>query len=581
MNKEARLNLLFFGIFVIVIMSMFMFGFVNAFQTSILGSDESKVVNYSLINTVVTGVGGGDSGLVNEDMGNVYNISINNSLATGDRQYNITSVNISLWGNFDLSLNLYDVLTGSNGTGNLSGRDEEDTGTVLFSNTTDNGITLSWNSSGNTGLAIIRGDNMSSNSSFFWFNATAVTPGKYNITVRVTYNQSDGNGVLVYNETNITVVINDTTAPHIVNVTGGHTFGLNRSYANVSGTITVNISAWDNGNLTAGAREYDVQTVNISFFNGSDVNASYLASNVSGYYWNVSIDTTTLNDGVYNVTVIVNDTQGNVNITNISNLRVDNTVPTATVSCTPATVNTGDVVTCTCSPSDSLSGVNTTATSIVANPSTDNTGTHTETCSYSDMAGNTASASGTYTVELSASGGTSSGGTTTTTTFTYSKTIPQTSADFSEIKTIETSSFGGGGLKAKERVKIKLNEEEHYIGVKELTETSATIEITSDPVQVKLDIGQDAKVDLNDNNFYDVHVKLNGIVGGVADLTIIYLHEEIPEGEGAVSTTGDDLTTGGEEGEISKEGASLTWLWILIGVILLVIMGLVLKKKKQ
>jgi len=563
MNKEGRLNLLCFGIFlfVIVISSIY---FTSAWTTSILGNyNESKgiAVNYTIINGVP----------VNEDVGHIYNITINHTSGI----YNVSNITVSLWNNLDFSYALYAYTTGSNGTFNFSYDGETLGYNVYFNYSGINGGALIWNATNASSLIFPFNETIGNAS--FWFNATASTPGKYNISVRIGYNSS-----LAYNETNITIYINDTTKPHIVNVTGGHTFELNRSYVNVSGTIIINVSIIDNGNLTAGLAEYDVSTVNISFWNSNvTINDSFLASNVSGKYWNISVDTTTLVDGVYNITIAAADTLGNINITNISNVRVDNTLPTASVSCTPSNVNTGDVVTCTCTVSDATAGENTSATDVTVNPSTSDTGVHTETCSFADTAGNRNTASGTFTVELSASGGTTSGsGTSTTTSFTYSKTIPQTSKDFSDIETIETSSFGGGGLKAKERVKIKLSEEDHYIGIRELTETSATIELTSDPVQVKLDIGQDAKVDLNDDNFYDIHVKLNGILGGIADLTLIYLHEEIPEGAGAVSTTGEEVTTGEEE-EISEGGASLTWLWILIGVVLLVIIGLVLKKKKQ
>src|SRR3989338_782174 len=267
-----------------------------AWTTSVLSSSETAVVNYSSI-----------FGVVNEDKGQIYNISINHTSGTN----NVTEINISLWGNFIF-------VSGSNQTANVTeGSDEQFA--IYFSNTSD---TLSWNATNST--SYIFPFNKSLNSTFFWFNATVATPGKYNITVRVRYNNT-----VVINETNITVLINDTTLPDEINVTLTGRLG-SLTYSNVSGSLTINVSVADNGNFSAGGRE--ITGVNISFFNGTEYNTSYIALNQSafsyrGYYWNVTVDTSIITQGVYNITIITNDSNNNFNITNISNIRIDNTVP--------------------------------------------------------------------------------------------------------------------------------------------------------------------------------------------------------------------------------------------------------------
>ncbi len=575
MNKEARLNLLFFGIFLFAIIVLSMYFVTSGTIIGILNITNQSGGQFNATYNLQNGTF--NLGQVNEDIEYMYNLSISHIAATE----NLTGINITLPSTFTFRIK-------SNMTGNQSGSGAGITFNATPSAAGDwSGATLSWNAT--TGVATETGWIINytgfMNYTFIQFNATAAIPGMYNLTVRFIYNHSFAGP---FNHTNISIKVIDTTKPYNVNVSDG-IFGINRSWANVSGTIHINISAYDNGNFSWDNDRFpEIAEINISFYNISGViNASYNATNNTklssdGSYWNITINTRTLPDGVWNVTLAVKDQGGNVNITNISNLRIDNTAPTGSMSCTPATVNSGDIVTCSCTPSDVTAGINTTYTAYTTSPSTANTGAYTESCSFVDMAGNGGTTSATYIVELNkgSGGGSGSGVSSNGSSITiYSKTIPQTSQDFSEIKTIETSTFEGGGLKVKERIKIKLNEEEHYIGIKELTVTNATIEITSDPIQVQLDIGEDTKADINKDSIYDVYVKLNGITGSVADLTINYLQEEIPESS---ATTGEEVVATGSSGE--KEEKGMTWLWVLIiALIFLAIIvgaGIAVKKKK-
>src|SRR3989344_4807571 len=105
---------------------------------------------------VITTSGGGTSYNLNEDVGFVYNISVNNSDA--GQSANITQVNITLPSSFTYRPGV------ENGTSAVN---------YSFTNTS---TVLSWE---NTTSYLING----SERFFFWFNATAATPGNYNITV--------------------------------------------------------------------------------------------------------------------------------------------------------------------------------------------------------------------------------------------------------------------------------------------------------------------------------------------------------------------------------------------------------------
>ncbi len=381
---EKRLGKNFIDLMFIVVLAVFlvfMINFVVADTYQFWGQTDTITVNYSVVK------------IVNEDVLQNFSILINSTTARMAVSFNITGINVTLPEQIIFQ-------NGSNSTGgNISAAQ------VLFKNTS-NGKILSWSNStaGEQGY-IIAGGNASFNNSLIYFNFTAYTPGKYNISVQIIYNASFGTSPLAYNKTNITIWVNDTTKPFNVNVTTQGKINVSRNANNVSGSVEINVSAFDNGNHTYGARGYDVTGVNVTIWNSSDVvNASYMMTNVTGQYWNFTLPTTKFPDGPYNISIIVNDTNGNINRTTNISVNIDNTAPTGSATCTPATVNLGDTVTCSCSVTDATSGENSSVTSITGSPSTTSTGTFTETCSFADLAGNTGTTTAQYTVEQGGSG---------------------------------------------------------------------------------------------------------------------------------------------------------------------------------
>ena len=97
-------------------------------------------------------------------------------------------------------------------------------------------------------------------------------------------------------------------------------------------------------------------------------------------------------------------------------------------------------------------------------------------------------------------------------------------------------------------------------------------------MQVTLTAGEDAKVDITDDGFYDVYVLLNSITGNKADVTVQKIHEEIPEGGTGVETTGEQPL---EEEEEEEEGGISTWIWILIAVVIIALVVWKTKKTKK
>jgi hypothetical protein len=240
----------------------------------------------------------------------------------------------------------------------------------------------------------------------------------------------------------------------------------------------------------------------------------------------------------------------------------DTTAPTVTFTCSPLSVTVGVVITCTCSGSDSGSGVDT--TSYTANPSTSAGGTFITTCTVTDISRNSASSSVSYTVL-------SSGGSSTPSFWIHTYIVNDEEFEQEQGYTKE--------ILKRERFEVSVSDETHYVGVVDLSSTTATINITSNPIQVILDIGEDIRIDLSNDGFYDLYVFLNDIINEEANLTVKSIYEEIPKGEGPVETSGEIVSGKEIVKEIEgKEGEKVDywWIWLILAIIILILIG---KKK--
>ena len=123
--------------------------------------------------------------------------------------------------------------------------------------------------------------------------------------------------------------------------------------------------------------------------------------------------------------------------------------------------------------------------------------------------------------------------------------------------------------------------ETNYVGVTEVTSTTATIDVTSNG-QTTVSIGGVEKFDVNDDNIYDISVTLNGIDSTKAELTMKYIQEAVP------AETEEKVTEEVVEDELPRMappeeegGSNLTWLWIVIAVVVIaIIVSVVMSKKK-
>lgn len=310
--------------------------------------------------------------------------------------------------------------------------------------------------------------------------------------------------------------------------------------------VTLNVSVSDAGSgLTGSQCLFDINGTNES------------VSVSSGWCNSTALNLTGLTDGNQTIKVYVNDTVGIFGLNNSFAVLVDTTAPAATPSCSPSTIQTGDSFPCTCSGTDSTAGLNSSLTSGSSTSgsvtATSSTGVFTYTCSVTDLAGNLGTATATYTVTQPPTTGSSSGSSSTTwVTHSISDTV------FSNGYT--------SNLSVNNRLKVSIGSEDHYVGVLSISTNNVDLEISSNPVQASLSPGEDGKFDVDGDGFYDIHVTLNSIEGGKANLTVQKIHEEISspnQGAETGSSQSADTTS------VEKESKGNSWIWILIVVLVL------------
>ncbi len=374
---------------------------------------------------------------------------------------------------------------------------------------------------------------------YFWFNMSMYTPGNYTIAI----NTLDHTNVT--NRTTVQVSINDTIAPNVT-----VTYPVNGTNYSLS-QIYFNLTVADYKRLNSGCW----YTLNNGTNNVSMSNRSATLFNATN---------TSIRDTKYVAQFWCNDTANNINNSNSMKtyFTIDTTGPTHAYTCAPTEVGRDGIITCSCTASDGA-GVGVNRTTYTVNPVTTTPGTYTTSCTSYDHLQNSRTTTKTYTVLSGGTGGGSGGG---------SQTLVETYKEFSEIKKITR------GLAKYGKVKVKINDKEHAVTVKELTTTSATIEVASTPQTATLNIGEEKKFDITEDGYYDMKVTLDSIAVGKAYVTLDSIKEKVPESEEA-KTVGEKIGQGFEE---LKESKGLnSWIWIIaIVVVVLIIIGYFIKRKK-
>jgi hypothetical protein len=495
-------------------------GWFNITVSFLNGTDTaSYTVNYMNLSVFVNDTGGSEN-FINTTSGSSVQAGGNYSALKSGMNYS-GNVSVRITGSVDYPEVLRIEIT--NGSTN---------GAVL-TNYTGNQTTQGadadgyWYSRINTSVGSIA--NASNGSSMF-----------YNFTVVVRE--------ATHNLTNFTVFTNirfDDTKPIIQSANISAPF----AGGNYSGNMSLNITGTDATGITG---FWNVTNASATAAVAAEKqNATIEISGSSANIMTATFNTVGLGDGYYNFSFLANDTAGNNNnhsdtyagAPKVTYVVIDNTAPAVTLTLDDAATGKNNLdfdIAVTDWPSN-VSGTCTHDRGGLGTVSGGGAGTQVYTesglnCGAStivkitcvDYAGNSQTKSITATTDSctggsssSGGGGGSGGGSKVSWTATYS----EDNKELSEIS-------GGAGLTrelgSKSRVKLKVSGETHYVGVTSLTDSSATIEVSSTPQSATLQVGEERKFDTDsDGSFYDLSVKLNSISDNKADVTIKAINEEI------------------------------------------------------
>lgn len=129
------------------------------------------------------------------------------------------------------------------------------------------------------------------------------------------------------------------------------------------------------------------------------------------------------------------------------------------------------------------------------------------------------------------------------------------------------------------RIGFKLGNDTHHLGIVGITNTSATINVSSTPQIKILSVGEEWKVDANADNAYDLLVKLINISGVKANVSIKSINESsVSPISNAASgnATGSTTSTIVSDETVEQEFASfLSAKNIIVALVILVILAIV------
>jgi hypothetical protein len=116
------------------------------------------------------------------------------------------------------------------------------------------------------------------------------------------------------------------------------------------------------------------------------------------------------------------------------------------------------------------------------------------------------------------------------------------SSKISEEKFYEGTSFKLEEEKAKVFV---YNDEEHTISIDSIHSNSIDLTIQSDPIKINIKIGEEKRVDLTGDGFYNLLIRLEGIEEGVPEL---YIKRIFEKSDGDLTGPGESEETPSENG---------------------------------
>jgi hypothetical protein len=165
-------------------------------------------------------------------------------------------------------------------------------------------------------------------------------------------------------------------------------------------------------------------------------------------------------------------------------------------------------------------------------------------------------------------GGGSSGGSPNTQAPVWTQTYSVSDEQFNNGYTKE--------LSAKNRLQISVNNETHYVGVTGVTNSTATLNITSESQIATLFIGDIRRFEVTGDNYYDLNVTLNSInsTSNKANITVISVHDEITAQTIAEEQTKETTAQQKKTEDIKNE--RIFWYYSIVGIIIVFIIAVII-----
>jgi hypothetical protein len=138
------------------------------------------------------------------------------------------------------------------------------------------------------------------------------------------------------------------------------------------------------------------------------------------------------------------------------------------------------------------------------------------------------------------------------------------------------------GLKENYRITFNVRGMGHHMDVKNITNTTATIEIASTPQTVTLAVGGTKKFDFDEDNYYDLSVTLDSILNNMADITLKRISEPI---DPSVKDVTGGVIAPSEETDQENQNPSapeqkpiigFNYFWIIVSAALIVVIVLII-----
>ncbi len=385
------------------------------------------------------------------------------------------------------------------------------------------------------------------------FTCNASTDSSSAVLANITFLLYNGT-VLLYNETkNISGGGNQTTFNYTFSQEKEYFWGCrasdNRSYTGVSQNFTVTydatvplITVVSPENITYKDGLFNVSlNENISWCGYSlDHGSNVSMTRYNDTYFNATV--TNISVGIHNVSFSCNDTAGNFNATSLRQFTINRTLPVV-VLISPAggySANVGsldfkynvthsrNISSCSLLVDDANVSTNTSVNTSSENnfSYTASAGSHTWNINCTDDLGNIGNASSrSFTLNapsVGVSGGGGGGG----------------SPVGGTTHVLTENELRGGTSKqlAKDdRIKFFLIEKgknvTHYINITNVTSSSASFVVYSLPQRFALALGEVKKLELTEDNYLDLYVRLNMVVQGKANVSVQVIHELIPNNE--------------------------------------------------